>query len=202
MLEKQDNTRQFLYKKSYMKRRLQHDVVENGIAYIPCKVSGMEDIISKFSVKGCESLDSVFMTYITDFIKFVPVEYPVTLEISGAQFSDEEKKIITETITSDMDYNLGKTEEEHLKKKKRFWAMIIGTIAAGILLPIAKQVLPLFPLELYYVLFWLFADAWVRYQFIEKSDYKEEKIQAGRLASLKVEFTENGQQAENAEKRE
>ncbi len=202
MLEKQDNTKQFLYKKSYLKRRLQHDVMENGIAYIPCKVSGIEDIISKFSVKGCESLDSEFMAYIIDFVEFVPLEYPVTLEISGAQFSDEEKKIITDTIMIDMDYRLGKTEEEHLKKKKRFWAMIIGTIVAGILLPVAKQILTTFPLEFYYVLFWLFADAWVRYQFIEKSDYKAEKIQAGRLASLKVEFTENGQQAENAEKKE
>ncbi len=202
MFEEQDNKKQFLYKKSYLKRRLQHDVMENGIAYIPCKVSGMEDIISKFSVKGCESLDSEFMSYIIDFIEFVPLEYPVTLEISGAQFSDAEKKIITDTIAGDMDYNLGRTEEAHLTKKKRFWAMTIGTILVGILLPIAKQVLPSFPLEFYYVLFWLFADAWVRYQFIEKSDYKTEKIQAGRLASLNVEFTESGQQEEKAEKKE
>jgi len=32
---------QFLYKKSYLKNRLQQDVMEDGIAYIPCKVQGI-----------------------------------------------------------------------------------------------------------------------------------------------------------------
>ena len=38
--------------------------------------------------------------------------------------------------------------------------------------------------------FWLFADALVRYLFIEFGDYKNEKIRAGRIASMKVEFVE------------
>ena len=58
---------QFLYKKSYLKNRLQQDVMEDGIAYIPCKVQGINDIISKFSTKGCESLDPEFLYYITIF---------------------------------------------------------------------------------------------------------------------------------------
>ena len=47
------------------------------------------------------------------------------------------------------------------------------------------------PLEFFYVLFWLFADAFVRYLFIESTDYKNDKIRAGRIASMKVEFVEN-----------
>lgn len=46
------------------------------------------------------------------------------------------------------------------------------------------------PLEFFYVLFWLFADALVRYLFIEFGDYKNDKNRAGRIASMKVEFVE------------
>jgi hypothetical protein len=69
--------------------------------------------------------------------------------------------------------------------------MAVGTIGSGILLALIKNVInDDIPLEFFYVLFWLFADAFVRYLFIENDDYKNEKIRAGRLASMKVEFVE------------
>ncbi len=197
MLMKQDKTKQYLYKKSYLNRRLQRDVMENGIAYIPCKVESIDDIISRFSVKGCESLDSEFLDYVTDFIDFIPADYPVVLEITGPQFSPEEKKIISETVTGDMDYLLGRTEENHLVKRRRFWFMIAGTLISGGILSIAKKTLPSVPAEFFYVLFWLFADALVRYLFIEKMDYKDERIRIGRLASMNVEFIEEKIPPEN-----
>ena len=39
-------------------------------------------------------------------------------------------------------------------------------------------------------MFWLFADALVRYLFIEFGDYKNDKIRAGRIACMKVDFIE------------
>ncbi len=182
--------KQYLYKKSYLERRLQHDVMENGIAYIPCRVESIDDIISKFSVRGCESLDSEFYEYIIDFIDFVPSEYPVVLEINGPAFSPEEKKIITDTILCDMDYLLGRTEDHLKTQKRRFMSMITGTILSGVALGIARKVFESVPLEFFYVLFWLFADALVRYVFIEKLDFRDEKIRVGRLASMQVEFVE------------
>lgn len=182
---------QFLYKKSYLKNRLQQDVMEDGIAYIPCKVQGINDIISKFSTKGCESLDPEFFDYITDFIDFVPLEDPVVLEIIGPKFTPEEKEIIKRTTDAEMDYLLGRTEKEILHKKRVFWAMMIGTVTSGIILTIAKKIASDVPLEFFYVLFWLFADALVRYLFIERIDFQKEKMRMGRLASMEIEFEEN-----------
>ncbi|MCR5107006.1 MAG: hypothetical protein K6B28_02480 [Lachnospiraceae bacterium] len=182
--------REFLYKKSYLKRRLQSDVIENGVAYIPCKADNIDDIISKYSVKGCESLDTEFITYIIDYAEFVPPEYPVVLEISGAKFTPEEKNIISDTVTADMDYILGRTEEFINIRRRRFIYMIIGTVLSGVILFIAKKMFEGVPLEFFYVLFWLFADTIVRYLFIDKLDFKEEKIHMGRLASMTVEFVE------------
>ncbi len=171
--------------------------MEDDTAYIPCRVSGMEDIISRFSVSGCESLNSEFSDFIIGFIEFVPPEYPVVLEIYGPEFSPEEKKVISNTITSEMDYLLGKTEETQYIKKRRFLGIILGTVITGILLTVAKKILSDVPLEFFFVLFWLFADALVRYLFMEKLDFREEKIRMARLASMNVEF--NIQDTEPAE---
>ncbi len=188
MLTKHNSRNQFLYKKSYLEQRLQQDVIEDGTAYIPCRVNGMEDIISRFSVSGCESLNSEFSDFIIGFIEFVPPEYPVVLEIYGPEFSPEEKKIINNTITSEMDYLLGKTEEIQYIKKRRFLGIILGTVLSGIFLTVAKRILSDVPLEFFFVLFWLFADAFVRYLFMEKLDFRQEKIRMARLASMNVEF--------------
>ncbi len=176
-----------------MERRLERDVLDNDIAYIPCKVGGIDDIISKFSVRGCESLDSEFMEYITDFIEFVPPDYPVILQIYGPRFSPGEKKIICDTIQGDMAYLLGRTETVLHEKRRRFWGLTAGTLITAALLTIMKRVITDAPLEFFYVLFWLYADALVRYLFLEKMDFKEERIRVGRLASIQVEFVELGE---------
>ncbi len=190
MIGKKNLKKEYLYKKSYLERRLQSDVMENGIAYIPCKVESMHDIISKFSIDGCESLDTEFMSYIMDFVDVVPMEHPVVLEIYGPKFSPGEKKTITETITSEMAYQLGRTEEYLLFQRRRFLWMILGTILSSILLTVVDKITTHVPREFFYVVFWLFADAFVRYIFVEKLDYKDVKLRMGRLASIQVEFVE------------
>ena len=69
--------------------------------------------------------------------------------------------------------------------------MAIGTVVSGVLLAMLGKLLDDIPQELFYVLFWLFADSLVRYIFIEREDYREQRIGAGRIASLKVEFVED-----------
>ncbi|MCR5627296.1 MAG: hypothetical protein K6F99_08250 [Lachnospiraceae bacterium] len=192
MFRKLSNRNMYLYKKSYLNRRLEKDVMEDGIAYIPVKVESINDIISRFSVRGLESLNSEFMDYIMDYIDFIPSEFPVVLEIHGPEFSRDEKKVIIDTVQADMDYLLGRKQEEIAGKRKKFIYMLIGTIVSGTIFSFVQRWLWEMPLEFFYVVFWLFADAFVRYIFIEKTDYNEEKIRYGRLASMKVEFVEQG----------
>ncbi len=190
MFGKRSSRKQFLYQRSYLDRRLQHDVMEDGIAYVPCRVQSMGDIISKFSVGGVECLNSEFLNYILEYADFIPSEYPMVLDLYGPSFTPEEKKIIRETVAADMDYLLGKTEETIHRRRRRMAGMIAGTVISGAVLTFAKQWWYEIPLELLYVIFWLFADSFVRYLFIEKLDFREEKIRMGRLAGLQVRFTE------------
>ncbi len=182
---------EFYKKKSDLQQRLQKDLIRDGIAYLPCKVSGVDDILSKFSTPGIESLDSEFTDALMNTVDCIPQEYPLVLEIHGPKFTEKEKEMITETIISDADYMLGKTEAQNRHHRKVFWSMVAGTVGSGILLGAIKIFIDEIALEFFYVLFWLFADALVRYLFIEHGDYKNDKIRAGRIASMKVEFVED-----------
>ena len=191
MMETEDNIHKFLNKKTLLEHRLNNEVLEDGIAYIPCHVQNMDDIISKFSIRDCPSLDSEFSDYIVDFIECIPIKYPIVLEIYGAKFSEEEKQIIVDTIAADGDYELGRIIQENKHHRLVFVEMVIGTVISGILLALIGKYLEEIPQEFFYVLFWLFADAFVRYIFIERGDYRDQRIGAGRIASMKVEFIED-----------
>ncbi len=191
MMDADENIRKFLTKKSLLDHRLNKEVLEDGIAYIPCHVENMEDIISKYSIRDCESLNAEFTDYIMDFIESVPAKYPIVLEIHGPKFTEEEKKIIVDTIVSDGDYELGKTIQENRHHRLVFVEMVIGTVISGIFLALVGNYLEDIPQEFFYVLFWLFADSFVRYIFVESGDYRNKRIGAGRIASMKVEFVED-----------
>ena len=191
MMETEDNIHKFLNKKTLLEHRLNNEVLEDGIAYIPCHVQNMDDIISKFSIRDCPSLDSEFSDYIVNFIECIPIKYPIVLEIYGAKFSEEEKQIIVDTIAADGDYELGRIIQENKHHRLVFVEMVIGTVISGILLALIGKYLEEIPQEFFYVLFWLFADAFVRYIFIERGDYRDQRIGAGRIASMKVEFVED-----------
>ena len=188
--KKNNKLEEYYNKRSDLKQRLEKDVIRDGVAYLAGKVNGLDDILSKFSIKGLEALDGEFRDELLNFVDCVPKEYPLVLEIHGPKFSEDEKEMITEAVLSDADYLLGKTEAENRHHRKVFWSMVAGTVGSGILLGVIKEFVDEVPLEFFYVLFWLFADALVRYLFIEHGDYKNEKIRAGRIASIKVEFVE------------
>jgi hypothetical protein len=191
MMNEDNNIRKFLSKNSLLERRLKNEVLENGIAYIPCRVENMEDIISRYSVRGCESLNSEFADYIMSFVECIPIQYPIVLEIYGSKFTEEEKNIIIDTIASDGDYQLGRTIQVNRHHRMVFIEMVIGTIVMGLIITFIGQYVGGIPREFFYVLFYLFADSFVRYLFIERGDYKNEKISAGRIASMKVRFVES-----------
>ena len=185
------NIKKFLNKKTLLERRLKNEVLEDGIAYIPCHVESMEDIINRYSIKGCESLNSEFADYILGFIECIPTKYPIVLEIYGPKFTEEEKKLIAEIIVSDGDYELGRTIQVNRHHWKVFMGMMIGTVVTSIFLMLIGKYLDGIPHEFFYVIFYLFADAFVRYIFIERWEDQDEKISAGRIASMKVEFVED-----------
>ena len=54
----------FESRKGHLDYRLKRDYVKNGIATIPCRITDYSDVISAYSVKGCETLNPDFDEYL------------------------------------------------------------------------------------------------------------------------------------------
>ena len=53
--------------------------VEKGLAYISCNVSGYNDIIDRYSVKGYEWVEESFARFVEENAIYIPPEYPLYL---------------------------------------------------------------------------------------------------------------------------
>lgn len=177
------------HKKSNIETRLQNEFIDHGIATIPCKVNGIEDIISPFSVSGYESLNGSFIEYISGIIDVVPDYCPIVLSIVGHKFTEKQQSIIRSTIVDDCAYALGSVEKENRHHLRIFLWMAVGLILSCILLTIFKWQESI-QLELLFVVFWFCADVFVDYLLIEGRQLKKQRIRAARLACLKVAFSE------------
>ena len=179
----------FESRKGNLDDRLKRDYVRNGIATLPCKISCYDDVISSYSVKGYETLSAEFSDNLKTSVEFVPPEYPVVLNIIGDCLSAEEKIIITDTIQDTFAYELGAVEKEEKRHTKVFIFMIVGLILSGILLYFTHTVADE-PRELFYVLFWFMGDTLCDYIFLTGYDLRHDRRMAGRLASIKVAFSD------------
>ena len=80
-------------------------------------------------------------------------------------------------------------EKEEKRHTKVFIFMIVGLILSGILLYFTHTVADE-PRELFYVLFWFMGDTLCDYIFLTGHDLRHNRRMAGRLASIKVAFSD------------
>ena len=189
MRKRNDFVKLFERRESNIDSRIIRDYIENGIATVNCCISGYHDVISTYSSKGQESLNPDFVDFLENSAEPIPGEYPLVLNIIGNCLSDEEKETITETIFEVFSYKLGMVEKEQEKESKVFLFRIVGSIIAGILLTITAFIEHL-PQEIFVVLFWFFGDRMFQSIFVTRRELRKEKRLAGRLASIKVIFSD------------
>lgn len=87
-----ENILAYKRKRSDVEKRLRKEFIDHGIATIPCKVSGMDDILSSYSVPGYESLNSEFVDYLINITELIPEEYPIVLNIVGKNSPKRSRK--------------------------------------------------------------------------------------------------------------
>ncbi|MBR2775471.1 MAG: hypothetical protein IKD73_10865 [Selenomonadaceae bacterium] len=85
--------------------------------------------------------------------------------------------------------NFVRFEKEQEHEFKMFIFMLVGLIISGLLLWLT---IPLdeVPREIFIVFFWFFGDRMFEYLFITRHELRQEKRLAGRLASIKVNFSD------------
>lgn len=192
---KRNVVRLFESRKGHLDDRVKRDFIRNGIAIIPCRISGYYDVISTYSVKDCVSLSPEFIDYLKTTAEITPDECPVVLNIIGDCLSQEERKTIEVALRDDTAYNLGRVEKAEKRHTSTFFLMFIGLIISGILLWFSKA-LEEVPREVFFILFWFMGDTLCDYIFLTGHDLRQERRLAGRLASIKVVFSESYEETE------
>ena len=178
----------FKNKKVDISRYIKDYYVENNLAYISVNVNSYEDIISKYSVVGYEDLNQEFVDYIEENAEYIPLEYPIVLEITGTRFSKERQKTIIEAISDYYNMKLGETQEE-LSSNSRFSLLLLVLAVISVLLYLRFSMGQFFStaLELGIWFFvWTFADIF----WLERNEIKERKTDYAQLFSMKVIFKE------------
>lgn len=183
------NRRLFLKRDAKLHQRLKADYIDNGIATIPCRVSGKDDIISRFSVEKYETLSPEFSEYIETMVGFIPADYPIVLEICGCAFSEEEQKVIRDTVREDYLYELGAVQLDNRRQLLIAFGMLAGMLLTGFLTffvnGIGNSVI-----EIIYVFFCFFADMVACYFLIDGFENRIKRLLAGRLADMTLYFSD------------
>ena len=179
--------------------RAKRDYVRNGIASIPCRISRFSDVISTYSVRGFETLNPEFVDYVRTTAEVTPQEYPLVLNIIGGGLSEEEKNTIRRITVDDFSYDLGIVEKDEHRHTRTFLLMFLGLILSGLLLwmthALAEE-----PREVFFILFWFMGDYLCDYIFLTGYEFRRERVLAGRLASIRVEFSETYEDQDYSEK--
>ena len=179
----------FETRRGHLEYRANRDYVRNGIASIPCRISDCSDVMSPYSVKGYETLNPEFVDYIKSAADVTPPEYPLVLNIIGNCLSPEEKQTVETIIGDDFSYDLGMVEKEERRHTRTFYLMFLGLILSGILLWLTHA-LAEEPRELFFILFWFMGETLCDYVFLTGYELRRERRLAGRLASIRVVFSE------------
>ena len=182
-------TKLFESREGHLDYRIKRDYIRNGIATIPCSISDYSDVISSYSVKGYETLDPGFVDFLKDSAGTIPEEYPLVLNIVGPGLSQEEKKTIEEVILDDTAYDLGIVERDEKRHTKVFWLMFIGLLIFELILFLTRSMADE-PRELIFITLYFMGDTLCDYLFLTGYDLRKARRQAGRLASIKVIFSE------------
>ena len=166
-------------------------VDDDGKAYISTKVSSINDIISKHSIKDYEWVNPDFIHYVEDMAYYIPVEESIVLEICGHRFSEKEQALIRRVLTQYFGLKLGDAIIDiNIMKKKSMILLVFGIIS--ILLFMLLNIINVIPTlaEIIAIGLWFFLWEYLDLRFLDGSELFTKKLEAAQLANVKIVFNE------------
>lgn len=183
------NLRQLKRKKIEGERYIKDFYIENDLAFITCNVRRYNDIIDPFSSEGYEWPNKDFVRFVESNAEYIPVEYPIVLEINGKTFTENEKNVIRETIH---DYYALKMGDAQLAIGANRWKAVT-LIITGCLLAVGVDLIARFTTRLPFreaviMLFWLFLWEGIDCLILDGRRLREKKTDAAQMANITVSF--------------
>lgn len=183
-----ENLSRFKHAKFNYAKFVRNYYLENDEAYIVANVSSMDDIISRYSTPGQEWLTDDFTSYVDACAYHVPVEEAIVLEITGGHFTSEEQAVITRVVTDHYGLELGEKVIELRYNARRSILLLVLSIVTAVIFYLLFQYTESIFLELIVVGLWFFIWELGSVAWLERSDLRMQKLEAGQLASLRVQF--------------
>ena len=161
--------------------------IDDDEAYIELKVDKFSNIVSEYSLSDTPILKNEFLNIIESCASFIPLEYPLVLEIHNNTFTSSERILIRKFIKNH--FNLIKVTKEMelkaLKRKSYFFLtlgilmfLIVGIITAYAVLPFTHEILSFMAS----FSIWEFGEL----LFFEQDDLKEQVIKYSHLSTIRV----------------
>ena len=185
----EENKRRIRKMKIDYNRYVKDFYLEDGIAVISCNVSDYYDIIDRYSVEGYEWLNEHFARFIESNAFYIPVEYPIVLEICGMKFSRKQRNAIVETI---QDYYQLKLGDKQMELNNVIWRIVtffvIAVVFTVIFFFVNRMASDNFLNEFIVILVWFFIWELSDLIIYDGNSLREEKMEAAQLASIVVRF--------------
>lgn len=161
-----------------------------GEAHILVKVNSLDEVLSPYSAPESPWLNDDFLAYVSNCANHIPVEEAIVLEFRGYNFSTTERELITNLIHAHFGFELAERELElRLNLRRSFALLVFFTISSIIFFVMAIKTEWVFAeipaVALWFALWEFFNTFW-----LERSDLKLTKLEAGQLTSMKIVFDE------------
>lgn len=165
--------------------------IDDDEAYITLRIDDKNDVISKHSTKYNEILEESFMELITKRASYIPLDYPIVLELQYKELSSVDKILIRKLIRNY--YKLEKIDKEmqlnEIRRRTRFF-LISGLIffVIFILLYNSEELSGIMEIASFIGSFslWEFAEILI----FDQDSLKEEMIKSNYLSKIRIVFNQ------------
>ena len=183
------NLRQLKRKKIEGEKYVKDFYLENDLAFISCNVKKFNDIIDPFSTKDYEWPNKDFLHFVESNAQYIPIEYPIVLEINGKTFSEEEKKIIREAIHDYYALKMGDAQLEISANRRKSLTLLVTGLLVSVAVQLVRKVTSGLPLrEAIVMLFWLFLWEGIDCLILDGKNLKNKKTEAAQMANITITF--------------
>lgn len=168
-------------------KRINELKINNNEAYIELKVNKIQNILNDYTLKDKMKLKKEFFEEIEYRASYIPLDYPIVLEIYNDNFTSEEKIMIRRNIKNHFEFEAinRQTNLKAITRKSTFF-LIIGLIGFALLVLLYKINAITYIEDIVSFLasfsIWQFAEL----RIFEEDAIKEEIIRYKMLSKLRI----------------
>ena len=161
-------------------------------AYIDLKLDDFKSIISTYSLSVNPILKDDFLSFIENYASYIPLDYPLVLEIHSKKISSEERILLRKLLKNHFSLmKINKEMELKALRRKSFFFLIMGIIGFALLALNMNYNFFSFMREIISFIasfsVWEFGELYL----FEQDDLKEQVLKYSHLAKIRIVYNKD-----------